>query len=197
MPRLTAARWDARRQQILAGAWQCFSAKGFEASSMDDIVAASGVPIASVYTYFSSKNELIAATASIAIEAFAEIIDDLSVNYPPAKPSDILAVIRAELVRRENDERYALTRIAVQTWSEALHKPSINDALEEGYEKIRLVLRRFSDRWVEFGWCPEDIDPGEIVELLMSLAPGLTLAVCFNREFPDLGPILDRLISAW
>lgn len=195
MPRLTAARWDARREQILAGAWQCFSAKGFEVTSMDDIAAASGVPIASVYTYFSSKNELIAATASIAINAFAEIIDDLSANNPPARPSDIMAVIRAELIRRENDERYALTRIAVQTWSEALKKPSINDALEAGYEKIRLVLRRLSDRWIEFGWCPDDSDPAEIVELLMNLIPGLTLAVCYNREFPDLGPILDRLIS--
>ena len=53
-----AAR-EAKVEAILDGAVQCFVKKGFHGSSMTEIARASQVSQASLYQYFTSKNELI------------------------------------------------------------------------------------------------------------------------------------------
>jgi len=52
-----------RRQHILTSAWRCFSRDGFHATSMDDIIAATGMSSSAVYRYFRSKEEIIRASA--------------------------------------------------------------------------------------------------------------------------------------
>jgi len=48
----------AKRRQILAGAKVAFLEHGFDGASMGDIVVASGVSKATVYAYFTSKEQL-------------------------------------------------------------------------------------------------------------------------------------------
>src|SRR5258708_10371771 len=63
MPRLTPRTRDARRQQILGAAQRCFTRNGFQATSMQDIFAESGLSAGSVYSHFTGKDEIITAIA--------------------------------------------------------------------------------------------------------------------------------------
>ena len=54
MPRLSTELFAQRRQHVLTSAWQCFSRDGFHATSMDDIIAATGMSSSAVYRYFRS-----------------------------------------------------------------------------------------------------------------------------------------------
>src|SRR5579864_5241511 len=63
MPKITEARRDARRQQILAAALRCFSRDGFHATTTADIVRESGVSQGTLYLYFETKDEIITALA--------------------------------------------------------------------------------------------------------------------------------------
>ncbi|RSD29460.1 TetR/AcrR family transcriptional regulator [Mesobacillus subterraneus] len=49
---------EKKRQEILQSAHACFAKKGFEASTVDDIVAHSGLSKGAIYNYFKSKEEL-------------------------------------------------------------------------------------------------------------------------------------------
>jgi AcrR family transcriptional regulator len=54
---------QAVRERILAAAIECFSDKDYASTTIDDVVAASGVARATVYANFAGKDELAAAAA--------------------------------------------------------------------------------------------------------------------------------------
>jgi AcrR family transcriptional regulator len=63
------AKTEARRQAILAAAAQVFQETGFERASMAQICLRVGYSKATLYSYFSSKEELFFEVISMAIEA--------------------------------------------------------------------------------------------------------------------------------
>jgi AcrR family transcriptional regulator len=63
MPKISDAKRDARRRQILDAALACFSEAGFHQTGMADIVRRSGLSRGAVYLYFSSKDDIIEALA--------------------------------------------------------------------------------------------------------------------------------------
>jgi AcrR family transcriptional regulator len=56
-----AAAGEQRRRQVLRAALDCFIQRGYTASTMEDIRAASGVSIGSIYHHFGSKEKLAVA----------------------------------------------------------------------------------------------------------------------------------------
>lgn len=64
---------EAKRREIVANAWEVFRAKGFEGASMSDVAERLGGSKATLYRYFSSKEELFAAALE---EALKEQSDD-------------------------------------------------------------------------------------------------------------------------
>src|SRR5690606_26724115 len=58
--RPAAGQDPAKRAQILAGAERVFNSMGFDAASMNDITREAGVSKATIYVYFSGKEELFA-----------------------------------------------------------------------------------------------------------------------------------------
>src|SRR5260370_1032892 len=58
MPRLTEQTRARRRQHILTSAWKRFSRDGFHVTSMNQVVAETGMSSSAVYRYFRSKEEI-------------------------------------------------------------------------------------------------------------------------------------------
>jgi AcrR family transcriptional regulator len=58
---------DAKRREIVATAWEVFRAKGFEGASMSDVADRLGASKATLYRYYSSKEELFAAALEDAL----------------------------------------------------------------------------------------------------------------------------------
>jgi AcrR family transcriptional regulator len=65
MPRLSATTAAKRRNHIIMAALQCFHAKGFAATSVDDICAAGGISKGAFYAHYASKEALIHAVAQV------------------------------------------------------------------------------------------------------------------------------------
>ncbi|SFA87394.1 MULTISPECIES: TetR/AcrR family transcriptional regulator [unclassified Bacillus (in: firmicutes)] len=49
---------EKKKREILDSALACFAKKGFQAATIDDIVAHSGISKGSIYNYFKSKDEI-------------------------------------------------------------------------------------------------------------------------------------------
>ena len=66
---------DERRAQIIQAALACFTRKGYNNTTMDDIVAESGLSKGSLYWYFKSKDDLFAeALLSVFMDVGQEAI---------------------------------------------------------------------------------------------------------------------------
>lgn len=116
MPRLTDERREERRRHILTSAWTCFSANGFHATSMDDVIAATGMSSSAVYRYFRSKDDLIDAAADEALTLVRNLFDGLLAQSPTASPAQAVAAMVGEVRDRDAQSEYDLTRIAIQSW---------------------------------------------------------------------------------
>lgn len=57
-PKVTQRYRDEKRAAILAGALECFVSKGFQATTIDDIVKHLGISKGGLYGYFSSKEDM-------------------------------------------------------------------------------------------------------------------------------------------
>ena len=72
------------RQKLLEVARELFAHKGLEATTMNDIAAASGRGRRTLYTYFRSKEEIYYAVIEEELERLSEKMDEvLSMNVEP------------------------------------------------------------------------------------------------------------------
>src|SRR6476469_8748019 len=109
MPRLSDTTRAQRRQHILTSAWRCFSRDGFHATSMDDIIAATGMSSSAVYRYFRSKEEIIRASAEEGVVKVGEIFVVLLDRDPCPDPAETVTLLVAELHSRADNPEYDMT----------------------------------------------------------------------------------------
>src|SRR5438105_4898115 len=103
MPRLTARTRDARRQQILAAARRCFTRNGFQATSMQDILAEAGLSAGSVYSHFTAKDEIITAIPD-------DRINPITATPCPAAPAQTRPQGRSVSLQQSSGTTPASTR---------------------------------------------------------------------------------------
>src|ERR1700739_847842 len=108
MPRLSEKTREKRPQHILPSAWRCFSRDGFHATSIEDVIAATGMSSSAVYRYFRHKEEIVRASAEI-------------------------GVARVRDISRTDNPEYDMSRVALQTWAEALRDPLLHEHVRASY----------------------------------------------------------------
>ncbi len=71
-PEKDAIRAEARKQQIMDAAFHVFTEKSIDSVTMNDVAAAAGVGVATVYRHYSSKPVLVLAVATRAWQGYTE-----------------------------------------------------------------------------------------------------------------------------
>jgi AcrR family transcriptional regulator len=173
MPRLSDTTRAQRRQHILTSAWRCFSRDGFHATSMDEIIAATGMSSSAVYRYFRSKEEIIRASAEEGVSRVREIFVALLDRDPCPDPAETLTLLVSELHRRTDNPDYDMTRVALQTWAEALRDPVLHHRARQLYVDTLEHIAELARRWRDNGYLPPDADTEAVAATLLSIMHGL------------------------
>ena len=74
MPKISPEHRQMRQQQILEAAWRCFHRAGVQATTMQDIIAESGLSASAMYRYFADKEGIILAAIAATPSRFG--LDD-------------------------------------------------------------------------------------------------------------------------
>ena len=74
MPKVSQEHRDARRAQILRAAAACFERKGYQRTTMADIIRESGLSAGAIYVYFTGKQDIVRAVAEESLSIRAETI---------------------------------------------------------------------------------------------------------------------------
>lgn len=165
-------RKEARPQEILEAALDCFSAKGFAATRMDDIAERAGVTKGTIYLYFQNKEAVFKALVreSIGVTVNA-VLEQVRASEAPA--SDILRMMVAHIggIMRTSD-LVVLPKIIV---AEAGNFPELarfyrEEIIDKGLGAISGVIERGIARG-EF----RAVEPQFAARLL--IAPALMVAV--------------------
>jgi AcrR family transcriptional regulator len=173
MPRLSDTTRAQRRQHILTSAWSCFSRDGFHATSMDDIIAATGMSSSAVYRYFRSKEEIIRASAEEGVVKVREIFVTLLDHDPSPDPAETLTLVVAELHRRTDNPDYDMTRLALQTLAETLRDPVLHHRVRQLFVDTLEHIAELAQRWCDNGYLPPDADTKAVAVSVLSIMQGL------------------------
>ena len=137
-----AARYDAKRTEVVDIAARVFAERGYHATTVDDLVAATGLQRGGLYHYMDSKQDLLIAIHERFIEPLLESARAIVAEEGPA--DDALRRLAGALMQDIARYRDQVT-VFLHEWREIESGPewrSVRDARREFEEIIRSVLTR-------------------------------------------------------
>lgn len=172
MAKISDEKRAARRAEILDAAWRCFQAKGLHATTMDNIIEASGLSAGAVYSYFTNKDDLIHAALTTSLSGIAERLASVLQAKTPPPPdillSEILTVVSGFTAR----EGYDLKRLALLGWSEAQHNERVRATMQPFYLAFRDQLAGVAAAWRRDGIVDAKVNDEAVSRTLLALIMG-------------------------
>lgn len=132
MSKLTPETQEARKQQIIDVAVECFIKLGYSNALMIDIIKEAGLSSGSIYSYFKSKGEILRLAVERNFEGFDALFDLGTL------PKGIL--ISPRLIAHEFATRKAVAKkcpkLILQVRAEATHNAEIEELVVRNLELI-------------------------------------------------------------
>ncbi len=193
MPKVSLQHLESRRQQILDAASECFAARGFHRTTMQDIVRQSGLSPGAIYSYFRSKDEIVEAITDARHEREkALIVEALETR----RLSESITLLRDAFVGELRDpaarER---RRLGVEIWAEALRNPVIHRLVREGVDEPLKLFTQLISRAQMRGEFPAELDPESFGRVMIALFQGFVLQLSWDEEL-EVEPCLS-VIDGW
>lgn len=187
MPKVSPEYREARRARIIEAAREVFSRQGLAATSMADLVTATGMSMGALYRYFASKEELVAAVA----EGRDGTVDGDFVAGEA--PEELLGRLLSYV---SGPAGVAHARLSAQIWAEAAIRPALAEVARVRHTALRdhLAARIQDTR----GAGRDDPDDADLAEVLLAALVGYAnlTAAGFDVDPPRFRRILQRLLPA-
>jgi AcrR family transcriptional regulator len=97
----------AGRERLLRGARECFSKRGYGATSVQDIATAAGISVGSLYKYVRAKEDLLWLMAERSSDRLQAVVDDCFARAQD--PAETLPNVVDALVRNADADRDLMT----------------------------------------------------------------------------------------
>ncbi|MFI0774524.1 TetR/AcrR family transcriptional regulator [Streptomyces sp. NPDC021212] len=160
-------------EAALQSALELFWRRGYEATSMADLVEHLGIGRASIYATFGNKRELYLK----AMDRYAETRDPnllVELSQPgPALPA-VRAMVRRFAEEAASPEKRLMGCLVTNTAAElAPHDPAVARRVEVSWDHVETPLHSALIRAQAQGELPEDRDPRALARMLLVLLQGL------------------------
>ena len=180
MPKVSEKHSEARRQQIIDAAYQCFARKGFHQATMRDIYEQANLSPGAVYHYFNSKDEIIEASLDFDYRRSLDLFIAARGSEDPMQGlNDLLNFFFQGL---EEAATLGAGSVNVQGWGEALVNPRLLETFHRVLDSYLDALSHIVRRAQESGQIDRSLDPMSVGQLLISLYYGLELQKALNPE---------------
>ena len=197
MPRVTAAYRERQTDRILQAAEECFARSGFQATSMDEVIAAAGMSSSTVYRYFpEGKRSLIRAVLTRRMGPLVERIKRIAESEEPLdfERDFIEALTLLNYQRhgaaadsadseadRQDDAREApddvglssWAPLAYHAWGELTRDPEMSVLVQASYRDIHGALARLCRNGQRVGTISGRLSPEQLASLIQSVCFGL------------------------
>jgi AcrR family transcriptional regulator len=168
MPRISDARRQERKAQIMDAARGLFMRNGFHATTMDDIIGAAGMSAGGVYRYFSGKEAIISAIAEQVAGALTEGVRQELAQDPPPSLTESLG----HLLRTVDGLAGTYGRLALQVWGEAQRDDDVARIASDEMSRLRAAVVELVVRAHAAGELDVDTDPTALGHVVFSTIPG-------------------------
>lgn len=172
MPKVTDEHRSARRRQILRAAWVCFSANGFHATSMADVIEESGLSAGAVYGYFPSKDHLIRAAAESTVGQITDLARTALATLDPPDPGLAVATVLEQILSRLSEDGIDRTGLVLHVFAETQRSPQLLNVVSDAHRQLRACFVAVAERAIEQGLLDPDADADAVGAAMFGLLPG-------------------------
>jgi RND family efflux transporter MFP subunit len=177
MPKIDPSAQTARREHILDAAEKCFTERGFHSTSMHDICRVAGVSPGALYTYFSSKEQLIAGMCD---REKSTLVENLAVV---AEAKDFMAALSALAETYCVKQSQEKLRLHVEINAEALRNPVIGEIVRSIDTFVVSSFERLLARAHEEGRIHPAVNVGALAQVMAVLGDGMCWQRAMNKDF--------------
>jgi AcrR family transcriptional regulator len=178
-----------RRQQIFEAALTCFGRKGYHLTTMDDIVAESGMSKGSLYWYFDSKKALFLALFQEMMTQFGQAWEAALAESGSSVTDRVRSSI--DLFRTELRELVDYISVLMEAWVQTRHDQDVEDLASEYYQTYVDAMTKLIEEGMATGELT--VESAEATALvIMILYDGIVLAMGTGLIASDW----DRLMYA-
>ena len=194
MPKVSDEYREAKRTEIVAAAMRAFVRKGFQATSMADIIAESGLSAGAIYGHFAGKSDLILAVAERVVGARVGEVESLTSRDPMPPPAALTRILMGGMMH--DIGRPALL---LQLWGEAVTDPAVRQLATRVMHQLRSVYVAYISLWHQrtHGLSATDADrvAAEQSVLFIAVAQGYILQSALIDDFD--GEALLLSVETW
>jgi AcrR family transcriptional regulator len=175
MPRVTVAHEQAVRGRIVEAALRSFAERGYEGTTMQDVVRESGLSVGAIYTYFSSKDELFVAACDYSQGlGMATLAERMAHGRTTAERLAIAVGFFIDAVDGEAGA-VGMAPVLVAQWARAEHDPDVRSMLLRRREQLTTVGQLLLREGIARGELPAWLDVEGVAGGYIALLDGLML----------------------
>lgn len=186
----------ALREKIVRESLRLFSLKGFLSTSIHDIMREANASKGGLYNHFKSKDDIFLAVLSEARKVWRQknLAGLDQIEKPVDKVKKLLENYR-DLYLKDN-ENFPGGCIFV-TLSVELddQKPNFSRELNEGFTRLKAMIKRLLDQGKESGELIEKIDTEAVTEMIFSGMLGASVIYGTEKSVTSLDQCINALIN--
>ncbi len=176
----------------MGAAIACFAREGFHRATMQDIVRESGLSAGSIYRYFESKQDIVAAIAEERRVAEAAVLEEAEGAVDVGNA--LRGIVPLWLGRLNDPGEQRWRRVSVQLWAEALRDERVMEIVRAGLDEPIEVLAALIKRAQLVGQLPANLDPLSTARVFASIFQGLVLQQAWDSEI-DVPAYVDAVLA--
>ncbi|MEC0265762.1 TetR/AcrR family transcriptional regulator [Paenibacillus anseongense] len=192
-PKVTQAYKEEKKAVILEGALHCFTEKGFQATTMDDIVRHLGISKGAIYSYFASKEEMYIQMADDKMNAMLENSTETFKSMPSA--ADQIRYMYNRFRSQSLTELRKWMAFHLEFMLYAARQPQLTQRWNEYADKALVFIKDIMDCGKLTGEFRSDLDSAAASRLFWSIRDGLALQYMLSGEEADYKRTIDDMES--
>ncbi len=184
------------KQKIIEESLRLFSVKGYMNTSLTDIIQAAGTSKGGFYNHFKSKEQLFHETLSAARKIWRDRnLHGLDgVERPLMKIQKLLENYRDRYLADSHNlpGGCIFVNLAIELSDQS---PGLAAEVNEGFERLKGMIRRLLDREKEGGAMPQSADTAQITGMIVSGLLGACVMYTSDKSMVNLDATIRSLIS--
>ncbi len=186
---------EMTRNKLLQIALKIFSAKGYNATRLDDIAKEAGLSRGAIYWHFKNKTELFRVLHKENLERSTKLLDKIwELKIPPA--AKLKKLMTSFLIFLEEDEQYKLFREL--TLFKMGIQPELHHELEEEHRYFEQHIKKLTALIKQgqlLGEFKKDIDPADMAISVSGFIFGLMNLWLFSRDTFSVKQKAESLVN--
>ncbi len=186
------------KEKIIVESIRLFSAKGFLNTSISDVMEASGTSKGGLYNHFRNKGELFSAVLEESRRRWREInlagLD--GIDSPIGKIIRILENYRDRYLAGSSDVPGGciFVRVSLESSDLADQWPEIAQEISEGFDRFKVMIRRYLDHAKNTGEIEAGVDTAEAADMVFSSMMGASVMYSMDKSGENLNGNITSII---